>query len=249
MATRAAGPELTDPGARSIRTVRLLLGCGAVAGPLFVVAFLAEGAMRPGYDPVRVPVSSLALGTDGWMQVANFILTGALMLGYAQGLRRKESMLPTGSRWGPRLVAVLAVGLIGAGVFVTDPVNGYMPEPVPATSVHGGLHVLFSLFVFVPLAVAGVVFGRRFGRTNERGWAVYSVATGGLVAAGLAVFWAAGSGTALEPLTGLVQRLTIAVGWGWLSALALHLLSSMSRGRGSNGRGATSPARQQAGEP
>jgi Protein of unknown function (DUF998) len=42
--------------------MRALFVCGVVAGPLFVLVFLIEGAMTPDYDPLRHPVSSLALG-------------------------------------------------------------------------------------------------------------------------------------------------------------------------------------------
>ena len=77
-----------------------LLACGAVAGPLFIVAFLIEGATRADYSPLRHPVSSLALGDAGWMQVVNFIVTGLLMLAYAVGLRRALRPGP-GSTWGP----------------------------------------------------------------------------------------------------------------------------------------------------
>ncbi len=66
---------------------KALLGCGVIAGPLFVVAFLIEGATRADYDPLRHPVSSLAFDDFGWMQVANFIVTGLLMLAFAIGLR------------------------------------------------------------------------------------------------------------------------------------------------------------------
>lgn len=40
---------------------RLLLWCGAVAGPLFIAMFLLEGASAAHYNPLRHPVSSLAL--------------------------------------------------------------------------------------------------------------------------------------------------------------------------------------------
>ena len=46
---------------KTINTKTLLV-CGVIAGPLFVVAFLVEGATRAHYDPLRHPVSSLALG-------------------------------------------------------------------------------------------------------------------------------------------------------------------------------------------
>src|SRR5687768_7651289 len=69
-------------------STRALLWCGAVGGPLFVVVFLIAGAVRPDYDPLRHPVSSLALTEAGWVQEANFLLTGALFVAFGFGLRR-----------------------------------------------------------------------------------------------------------------------------------------------------------------
>jgi hypothetical protein len=45
---------------------KTLLACGVIAGPLFVLVFVVEGATRADYDPLRHPVSSLALGYWGW---------------------------------------------------------------------------------------------------------------------------------------------------------------------------------------
>jgi hypothetical protein len=67
---------------------RGLLRCGLVAGPVFATAFLLEGAVRDGYRPLRHPVSSLALGPGGWIQAANFAVTGTLFLAGAAGLSR-----------------------------------------------------------------------------------------------------------------------------------------------------------------
>ncbi len=67
---------------------KTLLACGVIGGPLFVVMFFIEGATRADYDPLRHPVSSLALGDRGWTQSANFLVTGFLMLAFAIGLRR-----------------------------------------------------------------------------------------------------------------------------------------------------------------
>jgi len=58
-----------------------LLACGVIGPALFVAAFLAQGAVRPYYDPLRHPVSSLAIGDMGWVQCANFVVAGALLLG------------------------------------------------------------------------------------------------------------------------------------------------------------------------
>jgi Protein of unknown function (DUF998) len=76
---KTRGPEwLTRHGRR-------LLGCGMWAGPAVTATFLAQGAARDGYRPLRHPVSSLALGPGGWVQTANFAVTGVLTLAGAAG--------------------------------------------------------------------------------------------------------------------------------------------------------------------
>jgi hypothetical protein len=135
---------------------------------------------------MREPVSALALGERGWTQRSNFIVTGALMLAYSAGLHRA---MP-GSRWGPRLVAAFAVGLLGAGVFVTDAL------PAPSTdgprplepNVQGILHNAFSLVVFGALAGACGALARRFATMGHVGWAAHSTLSGLLVVSGVALF-------------------------------------------------------------
>jgi hypothetical membrane protein len=208
---------------------KTLLACGVIAGSLFVLVFLVEGASRANYDPLRHPVSSLALGDSGWVQVTNFVVAGLLMLAFAVGLRRAFRP-PEGSTWGPLLVGVWAIGLLGAGVFVTDPVSGYppgTPDQLSRYSWHGALHDLFSVPAFVALSAACFVFGGRFAARGERGWAIYSAASGLVFAVGF-VLASAGFGQAegLADLAGLFQRVAVAVGFGWLTLLAVHLLSS-----------------------
>jgi len=210
---------------------RTLLACGVIGGPLFVATFLVEGATRANYDPLRHPVSSLALGDSGWVQSANFIVTGLLTLAFAAGLWR--ALQPgKSSTLGPLLVGVWAVGLLGAGAFVTDPVSGYppgAPDRLSGYSWHGALHDLFSGPAFVALAAACFVFGRRLAGRGERGWAVYSTISG-LVFVIAFVLASVGFGQAagLVDLAGLLQRVAVAVGFGWLTLLAVHLLRGLS---------------------
>jgi hypothetical protein len=210
---------------------KTLLACGVIGGPLFVATFLVERATRANYDPLRHPVSSLALGDSGWVQGANFIVTGLLTLAFAAGLWC--ALQPgKGSTLGPLLVGVWAVGLLGAGVFVTDPVSGYPPEAadrLSGYSWHGALHDLFSGSAFVALAAACFLFGHWFAGRGERGWAVYS-AISGLVFVIAFVLTSAGFGQAagLMDLAGLLQRVAVAVGFGWLTLLAVHLRRGLS---------------------
>jgi hypothetical membrane protein len=209
-----------------VRT-KALLTCGVIGGPLFIVTFLVEGATRADYDPLRHPVSSLALGDYGWVQVANFIVVGLLTLAFAAGL---WLTLPPGkgSTLGPLLVGIWAVGLLGAGVFATDPVSGYppgSPDRLSGYSWHGALHDIFSLAAFVALAAACFVFGRRFATRGERGWAIYSSISGLVFLVGFVLSSAGfGQAAALVDLAGLFQRLTVAVGLGWITLLAVHSL-------------------------
>ena len=210
---------------------KTFLACGAMGGPLFVLAFFVEGANRANYDPLRQPVSSLTLGDSGWTQTANFIITGLLMLAFAAGLRHALRQ-GKGSTWGPLLVGVWAVGLLGAGVFVTDPVSGYppgTPDRLSGNSWHGALHDLFSLLGFVALAAACFTFGRWFFGRGKRGWALYSAASG-VVFAVTFVFSSAGFAqvAGLVDLAGLLQRVAVAVGFCWLTLLAVHVLRGLS---------------------
>src|SRR5580698_1895427 len=134
--------------------VRGLLRCGMWAGPAFTAVFLAEGTAREGYRQSRHPVSSLALGPRGWVQTANFVVTGAAFLAGAAGLRlagdrgagdRVAGGRVAGGRAGPGLVAAAGAGLIAAAVFPTDPVRGYppgTPDVLTAPSRVGTAHSL-----------------------------------------------------------------------------------------------------------
>jgi hypothetical protein len=124
-------------------------------------------------------------------------------------------------------VALYATGLIGAGVFVTDPVDGYPPDHQAgsAPTVTGLLHNLFSLPVFGGLSAAAFLYARHFARSGDTGWAISSALTGAAVPSGLLLFGAAMSKeTGVGRVAGLIQRLTIAIGWGWLASMAMHTL-------------------------
>ena len=209
---------------RGHRVTDLLLACGAIAGPLFIAVFTVEGARREEYDSMREPVSALALGDRGWTQRLNFIGTGALMFAFSGGLRRA---MPD-ARWAQRLVAAFAIGLVGAGVFVTDPVATSSQDDLSAVApnVQGILHNLFSMVVFGALAGACGAVAGRFAKTGHAVRAGYSALSGLLVVSGVGLFGRAfGNAKGLVDVGGAIQRMTIVAGWGWLSWLALRLLA------------------------
>ncbi len=202
---------------------KILLTCGALAGPLFVVIFLIEGATRADYSPLRHPVSSLALGNLGWMQVINFVVTGLLLLAFAIGLWR--TLRP--AFWRSFWIGLIGISLIGAGLFVTDPINGYPPgTPLMMTeySNAGRIHDLFGVLTFLGLPITCLVFCFGFIRARKYGWAAYSA----LSAIAMFVFFVLASmGFSQVPgysdFAGVFQRLAIISGFGWIALLAIHL--------------------------
>jgi hypothetical protein len=234
MTTTVTLVRAATPGRPPRRPNRLLVA-GVIAGPLFVAVFLLAGWWRSGYDPVRHPVSSLALGgAVGWVQIANFLIAGGLTLLFAVGLRRSLRPGP-GAVMGPVLVGGWGVGLLGAGLFVTDPVSGY-PAGTPAMPVQaswpGLLHDGFSVVGFAAFVAAMFVFAYAFARRRAPAWSVYSGLSGLAFAA---LFVLASAGFSQDPrwvdTAGLWQRLTVGIGWLWLTLLALRQRSADRKSR------------------
>ena len=158
---------------------RNLLLCGIVAGPLFIAISLIQAFTRTGFDLARHPISLLGLGSLGWVQIANFVVSGVLYVLGAVGLRL--ALQPSrGKAWSPLFIGITGVGLIIAGLFTTDPGAGFPPgAPVgaPSMSWHGALHEIGFLLSFAGAIGACLVFARRYAALGRRGWAVAAVAT------------------------------------------------------------------------
>lgn len=209
------------------RVTKSLLGYGVIAGPLYVATALAQGIFRPGFDLTRDDVSLLSNGSLGWVQIANFLITGAMVIACAIGIQRALKGGP-GATWAPRLLALYGLGLIAAGIFVADPMNGFPPgTPAgrPASiSVHGILHIASAGVAFLCLIAACFVLARRFASQAQRQWAIVSRATGILF---LLAFVGVASGSS-SPVVVLGFWLALLVVWTWLAAVAIHLYHTVS---------------------
>ena len=60
------------------RITKSLLGYGVIAGPSTSVTSLAQALTREGFDLPGTPWSLLANGGPGWIQIANFVVTGLM---------------------------------------------------------------------------------------------------------------------------------------------------------------------------
>lgn len=216
------------------KVTRALLACGVAAGPLYVVVGAIEARAREGFDPTRHDLSLLANGEWGWIHITLLVLTGLLTVTCAVGMRRTLRS-GRGGTWGPLLVGLYGLGLIGAGIFVADPMNGFPPgtsADANAVSWHGLLHFVAGGIGFLGLVAACFVFARRFAALGERGWAAYSAATGVFY---FAAFFgiASGSQQGGAVLTFVVLAFTAAVvlGWAWISAMAARLMAELPDAR------------------
>ena len=237
---------------RQTSRARLLLACGVVGPPLFVVALLIEGFTRAAYSTWRNYGSQLATGPWGWTQVTNFIVGGLLILLSAFGFRQVlAEQGDRGRTWGPILVGVFGLTLVIAGLFVTDPALGYPPGTPSGTNGaqtwHGTIHGVNAIPCFFSLAVATFVFARRyFAEPGARNWARYSLGTGIFL---LAFFIGSTAVGALDENnvihnapTGILQRISIVTGWAWLSLVALRELRNLPRASAAQHPEVTTPA-------
>lgn len=203
-------------------TTRTLLACGAIAGPLYVVVGLLEILFRKGFDARRHALSLMSNGDFGWIQVASFMLSGLLVIAGALGIRRALRGSPAGL-WGPLLLGVYGLGLIGAGAFVADPMDGFPPGTPPGPPAvptwHGSLHFIAGGIGFLALIAGCFVFARRFAILRQSAWMAYSLATGLLFLAG---FMAIASGSK-QPWIVSAFTAAVVLAWTWLTALPLRL--------------------------
>ncbi|MGH2365498.1 MAG: DUF998 domain-containing protein [Chloroflexota bacterium] len=220
-ASTFAGPRFhlagITPGSR---THRVLLACGEAGPLLFASMYSLEGATRPGYDALRETISALSLGPSGWMQVANFVVFGLLTA--ISALAWRASLAPgRGATAIPALKAVIAVGLIVAGLSVMD------PSSATVGSLHGAIHNIASYVTLTAVWISAFIFAARFAK--EPGWRVWSAFA--VLSAVMVVVCLAGMGMALgsQGDAGLAERLSTLVGLPFGIAVVLRLLLGSCR--------------------
>lgn len=215
----------TRPGRQDCSTAgnvtRSLLGYLALAGPFYVVVSLA--LTRQGFDLARDEWSLLALGHLGWIQQANLILTGVMIIVGAVGSRRAIGRSADGGTRGHQLLAGYGLGLIGAGIFRADAAEGFPLGTAGGraahVSGHGMLHLLFGSLGFACLIAACFVIARSYHRRADRRRAIASGAVGVVFAAGFAGI---ATGTASEAIN-LCFTVAVVISSAWLTTVAIDL--------------------------
>lgn len=206
------------------RTYVCLATTAGIIGPvLFVTVFTVEGWSRSDYHPRSMFVSELSLGPDGWVQIVNFVISGALLVVFGRALAPSLRSRPAGGA-GPLLLQIIGLSLMASGPFVTDPSALFDQH-----SIHGVIHGVFGAVVFSLAPVTCFVFYRRFRRDPAwRGFAAWTLAVGVVLVLGLGLLKVAQQpGSALFAWKGLVQRVVLVGFMGWVFTVAALLPRSV----------------------
>ncbi|HEX6523813.1 MAG TPA: DUF998 domain-containing protein [Streptosporangiaceae bacterium] len=200
------------------QVTKSMLGYGVLAGAVFEVSILAQGLTRHGFSIAHDDASLLANGPLGWIQVATFLVAGAMTVAAAVGVQRA---LP--SRWTARLIGIYGAGLMAAGLLRADPADGFGPGAplgkAARISWHGYGHLVAASIGFIALIAACFVVARYFARTGQRGLAVYSRITGVAFAVAFAGVTSGSSSSAIVlPFYGAVLA-----AFTWLAIVSIHL--------------------------
>jgi hypothetical protein len=204
----------------------LAVWAGIIGPVLFVAVFLLEGWIRPGYSPLAEYVSALSLGRRGWVQIANFVIFGALLFVFTRAVAAE---FPNGkaSRWGLILLTIISICYFFSGPFVMDPAS----TPLAEATIHGTLHGILGAIVFVLMPITIFVFLRRFRSDPKwqflQGWTLVL----GIICAAVDIYFSIVSKipillTSQSPWIGLIQRGVIVPFMIWVFVFALGMTRS-----------------------
>ncbi|MDF9749468.1 DUF998 domain-containing protein [Arthrobacter sp. ES3-54] len=220
--------SIASQAAARRRHIGLAAMAGMIGAVLFVSVFTVSGWLYPDYSPTRMFVSELSLGPYGWVQILNFVLTGALLLAFGLGLAAHFS-IGAAFRAGPALIQGIGVSLMASGPFTTDASAVFQQA-----SIHGVVHGIFGALVFTFAPISCFVFYRRFRREADwRSLAAWTLASGVVLTVGVVLLKISQQpGSGLFEWKGLVQRVILFTFMAWIFAVAFRLRRQCRSGEG-----------------
>lgn len=207
-------------GDRDAAGIRSLLRYGVVVGPFYLALGVIQGIVRDGFDFSRHALSHLANGPGGWVQTANFVLSGLMVVAAAVGVARALRPQSRAASW---FLGAFGVSMIAAAVFPADPVGGFppgTPEGLPTTvSTVGVLHFMAGGLGFLALAISCFVMAVAMSRRQESLLARVSFISG------LAVVGGFFGPMAIPGFPAGVAGIwfAVVVGWAWLAFTSIRL--------------------------
>jgi hypothetical protein len=220
--------------------------CMMVGSSLYVGVIVLEGLLRPDYHARTMFISELALGSRGFVQIANFIVFGLSILLFAMGAATAFGTTRP-ARIGMTLLVIVGICEVAAGLFVIDPVPaaGLTFSPIAIgphhMSFHSKFHYVVSSLSFFLAPVCAFFFAFADRSTNDATWQAFrrwSLALGIAMALGLIVMKLATippPTNPLQPWRGLIQRAMVFPFAIWLFAFGAVLFEHASLKRQHSG--------------
>jgi hypothetical membrane protein len=205
-----------------------LSALAGIVGPfIFVITFILDGLLTPGYSLIDRPISDLAImGRYGWIQDVNFGVLGILLMLFAVGFPRLMEKLGQ-QRLG--FASAILLGISGAAYVLV----AIFPAQAVGEShyvLHAVMHSIGFSIIFLSFGFALLLVGVAFKRTG-RGWnkfAWYSVATAifPIIAAvgNLSSVGAVASGFETVHGAGLVTEILVIIALAWYVILGYTIL-------------------------
>jgi hypothetical protein len=195
-----------------------LLRFGVFVGPFYLAVGLIQAVVRDGFDLKRHALSHLANGPGGWVQTANFVLSGLMVIAAAVGIARVLGPKRRALSW---FLGGFGASMLVAAAFPADPVDGF-PVGTPvgdptSISTTGLVHFAAGGLGFVLLALSCFTAAWVMSRRNAASLARLSLLGGLAVAVGF-----------FGPFVGLPFGVfgiwvAVVVGWVWLVVMSLRL--------------------------
>ena len=176
----------------------------------------------------------MSIGPGGWQGTANLATCGLWLIVCAAGMRRRLGPAAA-ARWAVRLVRCCGAGLVVLAIVPTDPGLGYPPGVPSVFTATGAAHQLVGALLGLCAIAAAALLGRCLRGSPTRaggpGWAgpagllVASVMAAAFVAAGILVELDA-DGVLPDNPSGLLERVTLFAGLGWIAVVSTALLAA-----------------------
>jgi len=207
-----------------------ILSLGGAMGPLvFAAAVLVAAALRPDYSHVTHFISELgATGTTNaaLMNYAGFVPGGLMLAAFGAAL---AGALP---RHCFTLVAAALVTMFGCGVAASGFISCDAGCPQAGGSIENAIHNAIAPICFLCLIAGTATLGIGFRRFPAwRALSAYSLLTSAFA---LCFLVALASSLEARELTGLWQRLLLAVLFLWCAVIGLHAFRVARRSHASD---------------
>ncbi len=197
---------------------RSLLGYGVLAGAFYLAVGISLALTRDGFELQHHALSLLTLGERGWMQRANFVVTGAMTSAAAVGFARALAPSPAARR-AAVLLGVYAVALVASAVALPDPMGGFPPGVDTASTTSGVLHFVAGAVGFVALVAAALVVATWFLEHGATRPAIWSYVAAAVIVAGFVL----GAALAMSSAGVFALWLAVVTGWAWLAGASIRI--------------------------